>query len=97
MNDRPAGVGIWSLRTTPVWTVSGRVSYNVPIGGTSAQGQGGAAAAQRYRLSFFTSVNNLTNHANLTGFSGVMTSPFFMSPTAVQNPRKVDMGLNVRF
>jgi hypothetical protein len=31
------------------------------------------------------------------GFSGVMTSPFFMSPTGVQNPRKVDMGMNISF
>jgi len=98
LNDRPAGVGIWSLRTTPVWTLNGRISYNVPLRqATSAQGPGGAGAQQRYRLSIFTSVGNLTNHANLTGFSGVMTSPFFMTATAVQNPRKVDMGLNISF
>jgi hypothetical protein len=96
LNDRPAGVGIWSLRTTPVWTISGRVTYNVPLGGaTPAQTSGGPAP--RYKLSVFASVNNLTNHANLTGFSGVMTSPFFMTPTGVQNPRKVDIGLNVGF
>jgi hypothetical protein len=98
LNDRPAGVGIWSLRTSPVWTMSGRLTYNVPLRATpAAQSTGGAGAPQRYRLSIYTSVNNLTNHANLTGFSGVMTSPFFMSPTAVQNPRKVDMGLNISF
>jgi len=39
----------------------------------------------------------LTNHANLTGFSGIVTSPFFMQPTAVQNPRRVDVGMNVAF
>ena len=27
----PLGVGIWSLRTSPVWTVSGRATYNVPL------------------------------------------------------------------
>jgi hypothetical protein len=97
LNDRPAGVGIWSLRTSPVWTLNGRISYAVPLRTTSAQGQGGATVPQRYRLSIFTNVSNLTNHANLTGFSGVMTSPFFMTPTAVQNPRKVDMGLNISF
>jgi hypothetical protein len=98
LNDRPPGVGIWALRTTPVWTVSGRLTYNVPLRQTSAQTTGGAPGApQRYRLSVFASVNNLTNHANLTGFSGVMTSPFFMSPTGVQNPRKVDIGMNIGF
>jgi hypothetical protein len=99
LNDRPAGVGIWSLRTTPVWTVSGRLTYNVPLRTPSAQAQGtgGGAAAQRYKLSLYASVNNLTNHANLSGFSGVMSSPFFMDPTGVQNPRKVDMGMNISF
>ena len=96
LNDRPPGVGIWSLRTTPVRTVSGRFTYNVPLGATSGQPTGGAAP-QRYKLSIYANINNLTNHANLTGFSGVMTSPFFMSPTGVQNPRKVDMGLNISF
>ena len=98
LNDRPAGVGIWALRTTPVWTVSGRFTYNVPLGVTAAQTTGGGGSApQRYRLSVFLSVNNLTNHANLSGFSGVMTSPFFMTPTGVQNPRKVDLGMNISF
>ncbi len=97
LNDRPAGVGIWSLRTTPVWTLSGRLTYNVPLSFIAAQGRGGAPANQRYKLGVYASVNNLTNHANLTGFSGIMTSPFFMSPTGVQNPRKVDMGMNISF
>lgn len=94
LNDRPAGVGIWMLRTTPVWTLSSRFTYNIPLGATAAQG---GAAPQRYRASVFVSINNLTNHANLTGFSGVMTSPFFRTATGVQNPRKVDMGMNISF
>jgi hypothetical protein len=95
LNDRPAGAGIFSLRSTPVWTVSGRLTYNVPLSAPPAAG--GPGAAQRYKLSMYASVNNLTNHANLSGFSGVMTSPFFMTPTGVQNPRKVDIGMNVSF
>jgi hypothetical protein len=94
LNDRPAGAGIFSLRGAPVWTLSGRATYNVPIGAAPGSGPG---AAQRYKLGIFASVNNLTNHANLSGFSGVMTSPFFMAPTGVQNPRKVDIGMNVSF
>jgi hypothetical protein len=98
LNDRPSGVGILSLRTTPVWTASGRFTYNVPIPGRAAQqANAGAGSPQRYKMSVYASINNLTNHANLMGFSGVMTSPFFMSPTGVQNPRKVDVGMNVSF
>jgi len=90
LNDRPPGVGIWSLRTSPVWTLSGRVAYNVPLGAAPP-------SQQRYRLSLFASVNNLTNHANLSGFSGVETSRFFRTANGVQNPRKVDVGMNVSF
>ncbi len=93
LNDRPPGVGIWSLRTTPVWTLGGRCTYNVPLSAPPGAGQG----QPRYRLSLYAAVNNLTNHANLSGFSGVMTSPFFMTATGVQNPRKVDIGMNIGF
>jgi hypothetical protein len=93
LNDRPAGVGLWSLRTTPVWTGSLRLTYSL-IG---VPGGGGGPAAQRYKVSLYAAINNLTNHANLQGFSGVMTSRFFRTATAVQNPRKVDIGMNVSF
>jgi hypothetical protein len=94
LNDRPSGVGIWSLRTTPVWTASARVAYNVPL---PASAPGGNPGGQRYKLSLYASINNLTNHANLSGFSGIETSPFFRVATGVQNPRKVDIGMNVSF
>jgi hypothetical protein len=93
LNDRPPGVGLWSLRTTPVWTGSLRLTYSL-IG---VPGGGGGPAAQRYKVSLYAAINNLTNHANLQGFSGVMTSRFFRTATGVQNPRKVDIGMNVSF
>jgi hypothetical protein len=93
LNDRPEGVGIWTLRTSSQWTLSSRFSYNLPIG-AAPQTPG---PPQRYRASVFVSINNLTNHANLVGFSGVQTSKFFMKPTNVQNPRKVDLGMNIAF
>ena len=93
LNDRPDGVGIWMLRTTPVRTLSARATYNLPVGRAGAAAPG----PSRYRASLFVSVNNLTNHANYGGFSGVRTSPFFGKPTQVQNPRKVDIGLNLSF
>src|SRR5215218_5634431 len=92
LNDRPAGVGIWSLRSSPLWTVSGRATYNIPIGAAAPQ-----AGPARYRASLFVNVNNLTNHANLGGFSGIQTSRFYRTATSVQNPRKVDLGLNLSF
>ncbi|MCC7009401.1 MAG: TonB-dependent receptor [Acidobacteria bacterium] len=93
LNDRPDGVGLWSLRTAKQWTVNGRFTYTLPV--RAAAGEGGAPP--RYRTSVYVAVNNLTNHANLIGHSGIMTSPFFMQPTSVANPRKVDVGLNMAF
>jgi hypothetical protein len=57
----------------------------------------GGPTAGRYRLVFTLSVNNLTNRSNFSGFSGIQTSPFFLTPTSVVNPRKVDLGVSVRF
>lgn len=93
LNDRPVGVGLLSLRTTRRWTVSGRFTYNIPM----TRPAGDAGATPRYRTSVYASIDNLTNHANLTGFSGIMTSPFFLQPTNVMNPRKVDVGMNLSF
>jgi hypothetical protein len=93
LNDRPAGVGIWSLRTTPVRNLNGRLAYNVPLSGQP----GGQESAARYKLTLFANINNITNHQNLTGFSGVATSPFFRTATAVQNPRRIDFGMNISF
>jgi hypothetical protein len=55
------------------------------------------APAKRYRLSFNAQVQNLTNHRNYTGYSGLMTSPFFLTPTSVAGTRKVDVGMTFSF
>jgi hypothetical protein len=105
-NDRPAGVGRNSVRTSSQATVSANLSYSIGVGGTATPralqegGRGGdrtAPAAGRYRLVFMAAVNNLTNRTNFSGFSGIQTSPFFLTPTAAQNPRKVDIGVGLRF
>ena len=42
-------------------------------------------------------INNLTDHHNYSGYSGVITSPFYRQPTNVNNPRRVDVGMNLTF
>jgi hypothetical protein len=105
-NDRPAGVGRNSERTSSQATVSANLSYSIGVGGSAPPravqeggrgGDRGAPATGRYRLVFMASVNNLTNRTNFSGFSGIQTSPFFLTPTAAQNPRKVDIGVGLRF
>jgi len=91
LNDRPLGVGIWQLRAPSSFTLSTRFTYNIPMGTPPQAGQ------PRYRASVYAAINNLTNHANLSGMSGVHTSPFYRTANGVQNPRKVDIGMNIAF
>jgi hypothetical protein len=91
VNDRPAGVGLRSLRGAGQVTLNARVQYafqlSPPVVGTQP----------RYRASVFANIQNVTNHQNLGGYSGVMTSRFFRKPTLAANPRRVDVGMNVTF
>jgi hypothetical protein len=86
-------VGIFTLRTPPFRTVNTRWAYALTPGSAPTA----PAGSIRYRVSLFVNVNNLMNRANLTNFSGNMKSQFFMKPTGVQNPRRVDVGMNVSF
>jgi Carboxypeptidase regulatory-like domain/TonB dependent receptor len=110
--DRPAGVGRNSARGSGQWTLNGNFSYSRQFGkpqsmpgGISIRSEGGGLAASqtagqsvgRYRVSFNASVQNITNHANLIGYSGVQTSPKFGLPTAFIGTRKVDFGVGISF
>jgi hypothetical protein len=66
-------------------------------GGDMPGGFGGGAAEKRYRIEFYVSAQNVTNHDNYIGYSGVQTSPFFGQPTNVLNPRKVEVGMRFGF
>ena len=54
-----------------------------------------AAAGMTSALGF--SVQNLTNHADYLGYSGLMTSPFFRKPTMVEGVRTMNLGLSLSF
>jgi hypothetical protein len=112
-NDRPAGVGRNTAWTPGQWTLNSFLTYSINVGKRIAPPPGGisgitlnngvatvitgGAAQPRYRLGFTVNIQNVTNHGNLTGFSGNMLSDFFLRPTNVQNPRKVDIGINFSF
>jgi len=42
-------------------------------------------------------VQNLFNHANFVGYSGTMTSPFFMKPTMVDGVRTINLPAGFNF
>jgi hypothetical protein len=48
--------------------------------------------SRKYRMEFYVSATNLFNTANLSGYSGVQTSPFFGQPTSALPGRRVETG-----
>jgi hypothetical protein len=66
-------------------------------GGGMPGALGGSASDRRFRLEIYASTQNVTNHDNYIGYSGVITSPFYGLPTNVMNPRKVEIGMRVSF
>jgi hypothetical protein len=61
------------------------------VGTVSNQG------AARYRINIMVSIQNLTNHANYSGYSGVMTSKFFRQPTSVDGVRQINLSMGFSF
>jgi hypothetical protein len=109
-NDRPLLTPRNSARLPWRSTFSANLSYTIPIGaGPTEGGRGGQGGRpgprggpgrgpQRQKgITVNVNVNNLTNRANYSGFSGVMTSPYFMQATSVSNPRQVDITLRFNF
>jgi len=78
---------------TQVMVAIGGSGGGMPMGGMSVSG----ADSKRFRLEFYASAQNVTNRRNYTGYSGVMTSPFFGQPTSVLNPRKIELGARFGF
>jgi hypothetical protein len=58
---------------------------------------GGGAENKRFRIELFAQAQNLFNHTNPTGYSGVMTSPFFGQPTAALPGRRIELGARIGF
>ncbi len=112
-NDRPAGVGRNSARTVGSWNSSASFTYSLALGKKQVTSGGGVQimgspagltvnptgmqTMPRYRLSLSMNVQNLFNQAVYSGFSGVMTSPFFLKPTTASGVRRVTLNTTVSF
>ena len=112
-NDRPAGVGRNSARTRATWNSNANFSYAFTLGKKQVTSGGGvqimgspagltvnttgAQTQPRYRLNVFVNIQNLLNQAAYTGFSGIMTSPFFLQPTSATGVRRVTLNTSVSF
>ena len=112
-NDRPEGVGRNSARTMSTWNTSANFGYSFTLGKKTVTSGGGvqimggpagltvnptgAQTTPRYRLNLSVNINNLWNQPVYTGFSGIITSPFFLKPTAAQSLRRITFSTNVSF
>jgi hypothetical protein len=112
-NDRPVGVGRNSARTRGTWNSSANFGYSFTLGKKQVTSGGGvqimgspagltvnptgAQTTPRYRLNIGLSVQNLLNQPAYSGFSGIMTSPFFLQPTSASGVRRVTFNTSVSF
>jgi hypothetical protein len=111
-NDRPAGIGRNGARAKATWSTNLFVSYSftfgpriVMPGGPMIYGTPAGISMTtftpppqgRYRITLNCFIYNVTNHVNLGGYSGTMTSPFFRQPTMAQQARRINVGLGLGF
>jgi hypothetical protein len=112
-NDRPTGVGRNSARTMSTWNTSMNLAYGFTLGKKTVTSGGGvqimgspagltvnptaATTTPRYRLTIVANINNLWNQAFYSGFSGIITSPFFLQPTEASGMRRITFSTNVSF
>lgn len=85
------GLGKRTVALPPGIMITGSSAGGYTVGTVNQQ------PAARYRINFSVQVQNLTNHANYIGYSGVMTSPFFRQPTAVSGVRSVYLNTGFSF
>ena len=110
--DRPAGVGRNTARGAAQWNLNGFFTYSRQFGkpqqmpggvnfrsegGALTATQGAASSAGRFRLSFNCQIQNITNHGNVGGFVGTLTSPNFGRPSIINGTRKIDFGMGLSF
>ena len=112
-NDRPEGVGRNSERTMSSWNTSLNFGYSFTLGKKTVTSTGGvqimgspagltvnptgAQTTPRYRLNIGVNVFNVFNQPSYGGFSGILTSPFFLQPTAANGLRRITFNTNVSF
>jgi hypothetical protein len=96
-NDRPAGVTRNSVRTAAHVTLNGALNYSWRFGPRGLAPDGSPQQLARYGVVWSLNFRNLTNHDNLVGYSGVLTSPLFGQATNVSNPRRFQLSLRFDF
>jgi hypothetical protein len=99
-SDRPEGVGRNTERATWQRTLNLRLGWRPEFGGgAGGRATDGVAApkASPKGVEFYAQAWNILNETNFARFSGVMTSPYYLQPTAAAPARRFDFGTRVFF
>jgi len=105
-NERPAGVTRNSGRGTLTKNLDLTLTWRLGLGQRGHADEGVDRTDRRppagrgddpFRLELFARATNVLNLVNPVNFSGVLTSPFFGSPTSAAAARRVVVGTRVWF
>lgn len=101
------GDGFWNVQSL---RINKQFGFGTRAGATprnAAQGPGGGGNRgggggnfnnnSRYSVEVFVNATNPLNRVIQTGYSGNQSSSFFGQATRVQNPRRVNLGMSLRF
>lgn len=95
--DRPDGIGRNTERGTWQRTLNLRLGWRPEFGsGDATDGANGPRSSHK-GVEFYAQAWNILNETNFTRFSGVMTSPYYLQPTAAAPARRFDFGTRVFF
>ena len=81
----------------PVMMRGGSGGGGMGGGGMGGGGFFGGDARHKYNLTLAVEANNVFNHTNLAGFSGVLSSPFFGLANRANQPRRITASLRFNF
>lgn len=76
---------------------TGKPGMIVVTSDEAASGDFGIDTKHKYSLKFSVTARNVFNQTNFTGYAGVQTSPFFGTPIAADNPRRIEFGMRFSF
>jgi carboxypeptidase family protein len=100
------GSGLWDLSTRLSWTKGiGKPNGEGPptmimIRGGDTSGDIPTLPGQKpskYQLQLYTQAYNVFNHANLSNYVGVLTSPLYGEPTSAGAGRRIELGIKFAF
>ena len=99
--DRPEGLGRNTERGAWQRTLNLRLGWRPELPRWRIAASDGAARrgpkASPRGVEFYAQAWNVLNETNFTRYSGVMTSPYFLQPTAAAAARRFDFGTRVFF